>query len=238
MEGVEIFPGLQPDRLQPKRIDFVPVDKNITTRSEFEADQVIVAIGQKPSIEGIGEGLALTLTTDGYLRVDPGTGSTSNPKIFAGGDLVKGEQTVTDAMAMGLRAAWGIDASLRGLSKANRKPPPRHASPLEDIPEPIPVPDWFHAARIKPEELSPETRTGTFEEVVRTFSEGKARAEAARCLMCGQCGNCRACIELFGCPAIQEDKEDMVIIDSTLCTGCGVCAELCPNGAFRVVSHV
>jgi indolepyruvate ferredoxin oxidoreductase alpha subunit len=54
--------------------------------------------------------------------------------------------------------------------------------------------------------------------------------------MCGLCGNCRACIDLFGCPALAE-QNGRVVVDPVLCTGCGVCAEICPNDAFRAVPH-
>ena len=69
------------------------------------------------------------------------------------------------------------------------------------------------------------------------MTETQARAEAARCLMCGQCGNCRACIELLGCAAIQ-DNNGSIVIDPDLCNGCGVCATLCPNDAIRTVPRV
>ena len=39
---------------------------------------------------------------------------TDDPKVFAGGDAVLGAQTVIQAIAQGKRAAWSIDAFLRG----------------------------------------------------------------------------------------------------------------------------
>ncbi len=51
-----------------------------------------------------------------------------------------------------------------------------------------------------------------------------------RCLECG------ACINQFGCPAIQlktdENGEEKFMIDPLLCTGCGVCAQVCPHSAI------
>ncbi|HEY54758.1 MAG TPA: indolepyruvate ferredoxin oxidoreductase subunit alpha [Dehalococcoidia bacterium] len=42
---------------------------------------------------------------------------------------------------------------------------------------------------------------------------------------------CNACIELLGCPAlIKEDGR--TVIDSALCTGCGLCAQVCPYKAI------
>jgi TPP-dependent indolepyruvate ferredoxin oxidoreductase alpha subunit len=79
-----------------------------------------------------------------------------------------------------------------------------------------------------------DRRLSGFEEVVGTLDEARARAEAARCLMCGLCGNCRACVELFACPALR-DVDERVVIDPVLCTGCSVCADLCANDAIREV---
>ncbi len=46
-----------------------------------------------------------------------------------------------------------------------------------------------------------------------------------------KCRGCKKCMK-FGCPAISfRDKH--AVIDNTLCIGCGVCAGLCPFGAFE-----
>jgi indolepyruvate ferredoxin oxidoreductase alpha subunit len=42
---------------------------------------------------------------------------------------------------------------------------------------------------------------------------------------------CNACIELLGCPAIIREGTKTVI-DSSLCTGCGLCAQVCPYKAI------
>ncbi|MFQ6091035.1 MAG: FAD-dependent oxidoreductase, partial [Candidatus Bipolaricaulia bacterium] len=84
--------------------------------SEFsvEADTVIVAIGQKSDLSFVAEGSPLELAEGGRIKVDPATGETSVPQIFAGGDVVTGPQTVIHAIAAGRRAAWGIDLRLSG----------------------------------------------------------------------------------------------------------------------------
>jgi len=48
-----------------------------------------------------------------------------------------------------------------------------------------------------------------------------------------ECIGCRICLSQFGCPAlIWEDEEGKARIDPTLCTGCGVCAQVCPQAAI------
>ena len=45
------------------------------------------------------------------------------------------------------------------------------------------------------------------------------------------CKSCKACMRI-GCPAISM-VEGKAVIDATLCTGCGVCAQLCKFGALN-----
>ena len=45
------------------------------------------------------------------------------------------------------------------------------------------------------------------------------------------CVGCKMCMKI-GCPAISM-KDDRVQIDTTLCTGCGVCRQLCKFGALQ-----
>lgn len=46
-----------------------------------------------------------------------------------------------------------------------------------------------------------------------------------------KCTKCMVCITSFGCPAIYK-QGNLIQIDSTLCTGCGDCAQICPHNAF------
>ena len=48
----------------------------------------------------------------------------------------------------------------------------------------------------------------------------------------GKCINCRRCIRELGCPALVIEN-DSVCIDDSLCTGCGLCSQLCPTDAIR-----
>jgi len=48
------------------------------------------------------------------------------------------------------------------------------------------------------------------------------------------CGCDRLCTRIFGCPGIVWDAEKKVSrIDEIICTGCGVCADICPAGAIK-----
>lgn len=48
------------------------------------------------------------------------------------------------------------------------------------------------------------------------------------------CGCNRLCTGSFRCPALVWDKEaHKAMVDTVLCAGCGVCADLCPKGAIQ-----
>ena len=228
-EGIALRCGVRPTGWDARGLWVAPVEAEAGEREDelLEADLVIVAIGQSPDASAFGD---LKRTTDGLLEVDRATCATSHPKVFAGGDAVPGERSVTAAMAWGLRAAWGMDAALRGKEIADRRAPPM-------IPTPSPrgwAVDAPFAVRRGGPELDAKERARSNAEVVGVLSEADARAEAMRCLMCGQCGNCRACVEAFGCPAIaMADARAHVVVDPVWCIGCGVCEEVCSNRALK-----
>ena len=50
------------------------------------------------------------------------------------------------------------------------------------------------------------------------------------------CVGCRKCIREIGCPAIVV-KDGEVTIEEGLCTGCGLCSQICPVHAIGGVCH-
>ncbi len=203
----------------------------------LEADRVIIAIGQRPVLGSV-EGVALDRDSTGGLKIDPESGQSSHPKIFAAGDLTDTPRKVTDAIASGQRAAWGIDRLLRGAQLADHhKPPSSGTWSVEPQTQAERGALLARVDRTRPaaaQQLGHAQRTAGFDEVIGTLSEEQAQTEANRCVVCGQCGNCRACIDLFGCPAILLDNHQ-VTIDPQLCSACGVCAAFCPNSAIERV---
>ena len=83
---------------------------------KIKIDTAIVAIGNRanPLIPSTTEGLVVT--DRDYIPVDEATGMTNREKIYAGGDIVKGEATVILAMGDGRRAAIAIDNYLSKIS--------------------------------------------------------------------------------------------------------------------------
>jgi glutamate synthase (NADPH/NADH) small chain len=78
---------------------------------ELPADLVVLGIGQGKLRDVISGFPGVMLDEKGLVVVDPATGRTGNPKVFAGGDALGGELVVT-AVQEGKRAARGICATL------------------------------------------------------------------------------------------------------------------------------
>jgi len=85
--------------------------------SEFalDCDLAVVAIGNEPNPLFVRSIPGLKLGRKGNVEIDPETGRTSLPGIFAGGDIATGAATVIEAMGAGKRAARAIDAYLKRL---------------------------------------------------------------------------------------------------------------------------
>ena len=47
-----------------------------------------------------------------------------------------------------------------------------------------------------------------------------------------KCIKCGRCIREIGCPAITPDEAGRAVINESLCTGCGLCANVCPVKAI------
>ncbi len=85
--------------------------------SEFErqTDAVILAIGERPDLRFLPEGIMLN--EDGTLCVNPVTMETSQAGVFAGGDVAAGPASVIEAIRDGKRAAQSIQSYLKNLGK-------------------------------------------------------------------------------------------------------------------------
>ncbi len=87
----------------------VPIEGDCVERP---VDLAIVAIGNAPNPLLLSTVPGLERSDRGTVVVDPESGRTSLPGVFAGGDIVTGGATVILAMGAGRRAAAGIEAWL------------------------------------------------------------------------------------------------------------------------------
>jgi NADPH-dependent glutamate synthase beta subunit-like oxidoreductase len=198
----------------------------------LQADTVILALGQA-SDTGFLHGIPGIEFERDTVQVDTATLMTGAPGIFAGGDAVPSQRTVTVGTGHGKRAARSIDAWLRGRTHED---PAKHPHATFDK-----LNLWYFGAHERSEEvgLDPATRVQTFDEVLTGLTPGEAAFEAGRCLSCGNCFECDGC--LGACP------EDAVVklgvglryrFDLDKCTGCGACYRQCPVHAIDMVAEV
>ena len=193
----------------------------------LEADTVVLALGQDVDLSLLSgvEGLEVK---DGVVQVGPNM-MTGVSGIFAGGDMVPSERTVTVAVGHGKQAARNIDAFLRGEAHV---PPPAHELASFDK-----LNAWYYGEA--PKTLQPvlemARRTSTFEEVVQGLDASNALYEARRCLSCGNCFECDNCYGV--CPdnaVIKLGPGKGFVFNYDYCKGCGICAEECPCGAIAM----
>jgi dihydropyrimidine dehydrogenase (NAD+) subunit PreT len=94
------------DTIQVRQIDrsLLPIPDSHYT---IACDLLVPAIGQSP-LAHLLEKLRGVEVRDGRIVAEAATGSTANPRYFAGGDCVNGGREVVDAVAGGKRAALAI----------------------------------------------------------------------------------------------------------------------------------
>ncbi len=200
---------------------------------QLAADSLVLALGQEADLsllDGV-EGLQIE---DGVVKVDARM-MTGHPGIFAGGDMVPDERTVTVGIGHGKQAARNIDAWL-GESKYIHPPEGKLAS-FETLNT------WYYAdapVTVAPQ-LDAIRRQSSFEEVTLGLDEDNALFEARRCLSCGNCFGCDNCYGV--CPdnavlKVDEGDGDGYAFDLDYCKGCGICVEECPCGAIEMIPEL
>jgi 2-oxoacid:acceptor oxidoreductase delta subunit (pyruvate/2-ketoisovalerate family) len=194
----------------------------------LEADSLVLALGQDVDL-GLLDGVPGLEVEGGVVKVGPNM-MTGHAGIFAGGDMVPSERTVTVAIGHGKKAARHIDAWLRGAAYA---PLPRHELASADK-----LNTWYYSDA--PKTVRPVLdiirRQSTFDEVQGGLDETNALFEARRCLSCGNCFECDNCYGV--CPdnaVIKLGPGKRFEFNYDYCKGCGLCAAECPCGAIKMV---
>ena len=194
----------------------------------LEADNLILALGQDADTHFLQNIPGIEFKSDGTVVVgqDMMTGCDG---IFAGGDMVPGERSVTVAIGHGKKAARYIDGYLTG-SPFELKP--KHPGiNFEQLHR------WYttDAPQKEQPELALDLRASNFDEVKAGLTVEEVLFESQRCMSCGNCFECDGC---FGaCPegaVIKLGKGSRYRFDYDQCTGCAVCYEQCPCHAIEM----
>jgi NADPH-dependent glutamate synthase beta subunit-like oxidoreductase len=195
----------------------------------LEADTVVLALGQQAESGFLRAIPGIEVQADGTVAVGADM-MTGYPGIFAGGDMVPGEQTVTAAVGHGKVAARHIDAWLRGASY--RPSPEPEVASFEMLHLPI----YSDADQSVQGMLPVVERTTGFDEVLSGLSEAEATYEAQRCLSCGNCFECDQCYAACPEQAIETlGPGRRYRFDHDRCTGCAVCFETCPVHGIAMI---
>ncbi len=218
------------------------------------ADRIIVAIGQGIKSDNLPEGIEIRqgkIVTDRF-------GRTSLPKVFAGGDAIGGKAFVADAIASGKMGGLSISCFIEGRDVETAfqtrrignsqtfsfqhfiESPEKNSVDLKSVVSFDQINTLFFSkgARNNPDELEPETRKKSFEEVICGLDSARMDEEISRCFKCGTCIDCEICLDF--CPDIsivKDAKLGIYSFDTDYCKGCGVCSVACPRNVIEMVGE-
>lgn len=177
---------------------------------ELPCDTVMLAVGQSPKVEFLGQGGAdVEMGRPGWPKVNPQTLETTAPGVFVAGDLAHGTRLLIDAVASGKAAARSVYRYLTGrelLAEQMTVPLAEHYYRRERGYEAI--------RRVPPPSAHPRERLRDPKALVElTYSAEEAMREASRCLDCSV----------------------TPVFDGARCVLCGGCADVCPTECLKLV---
>jgi NADPH-dependent glutamate synthase beta subunit-like oxidoreductase len=214
-------------------------------RKAYDADTVILAIGQAIDLEALGSG-GPDVSPRRTIQIDNDTGRTTMAKVWSGGDAAKGPRTLIDAIADGRRSAADIHEAFGGSQTEPEKGTfvkLQQFHRLED--------NYDGLDRMSVPTLETGRRIG-LAEVELGFTEQQARCEASRCLRCfanimldvDKCVLCALCADV--CPVdvislVPSEELDpstpggtALLLDEERCIRCALCIERCPPDALSM----
>jgi len=186
------------------------------TEFEIPCDRVILALGQAAELSLLPEGAVLS-------RGKPLNGDDGAP-VYAAGDLLTNEGTVTAAIGCGKDMAFLLHKKFTG-EKLSTTPPSADSVVRADS---ISM-QHFELARAHHEHVTPLAgRKHSFAEVRQGLDDIE---EAKRCLSCGVCNACDRCVTYCPDGVLRREGEELVF-DYDYCKGCGVCVSECSRAVI------
>ena len=168
---------------------------------------VISAVGQEIDLNGI----SVSAGTKGTVAVSLPSYQTSEPDVFAGGDVVTGPKFAIDAIAAGKEGAVSIHRYVHPGQSQIIGRDRRDYKSMNTATVGVPIAGFDTAPRQKPSGGSAKDAEKTFRDLRGTLSEEQLKTETRRCLDCGS-----------------------AVVDESLCVGCGICTTKCKFDAIRL----
>ena len=179
------------------------------TEYVIPCDTIALAIGQgmdSTLFDGWDKRKQLVLER-GLIKTERGTGRTTVPKVYSGGDVGFGPALFITAIRHGQEAARSIDSDLRGT-----KP---YREFLAEFTEITPMRDKEYL-RIKwalPTSQPAQERIKSLEYVENNYTDVAVHQQSNRCLQC----------------------HVSPVFDGTLCIKCNGCVDVCPTNCLKQV---
>jgi len=194
---------------------------------DVEFTTLLLATGQTSALSFLPDSVEVV---NGFIKSDD-YGRTSHSKVFASGDIVTNDGTVTHAIGEGRKIAEAVNSELSGKQIPDLTKHPE----MVVTPEQMNIYFFKKTKRHQIREVDVKERVKTFDEVNLGIDDVK---EAFRCMSCGVCNGCYpneiGRCELF-CPerAIKRISATELTINYENCKGCLICMEVCPRNAIE-----
>jgi NADPH-dependent glutamate synthase beta subunit-like oxidoreductase/formate hydrogenlyase subunit 6/NADH:ubiquinone oxidoreductase subunit I/ferredoxin len=180
VEFIRMQPG-EPDASGRRRPEPAP-----GTEFTIPCDRVLLAIGQGPELGWLSapgnEGVEATKNR--RLKADAVTFSTGRAGVFGTGDVRIGAATVVEAVAEGRRAAYAVDAYLKGMDLDGIRTRQTLAEPQPEFLSIVPFTGEIKEPRYRLKPLPAEERNDSYIEYELPYTREEAMAESTRCLQC------------------------------------------------------
>ena len=155
------------------------------TEFTIECDRVLLAIGQGPELDWIEKGAdGVTATKQKRLAADAVTFATGRPGVFGSGDVRVGAATVVEAVAEGRRAAYAVDAYLKGMDLEAIRTRQTLAEPQPEFLSIVPFTNEVKEPRIRLKMMPADVRNKSYVEYELPYTQQEAMSESGRCLQC------------------------------------------------------
>ena len=170
---------------------------------------VFVSIGQRSDFGSLLEGTKVETFNGRFVKTAEITWQTSDPDIFAGGDIATGPKFTIDAIANGREGATSIHRFVQPGQSLTIARNLRQFKELDKSNAVIPI-EKAKAPK-RQENGNDETKTHTMRDNRIGLTEEQVKLEASRCLGCGA-----------------------TVVDEKKCIGCGICTTRCKFDAIHL----